>query len=115
MNQINLQIRFNAELCTFAMAKKVKAAGLTCDNLFFAYDADGNRNDHHSFYIPSGDYFPCVNFPYAVGMLQKIDLSQVQCWEISGCYHITYNGHSISNKNIVDAILELWLYTLNGK
>ena len=114
MTSINLAQRSVDELCTFEMSKRIKNAGLTCANTYFAYDNDGKLNDGACMEnIGIDNLYPCVTFSFAVNMLEGLDFGKIECYQTDTCTYINYNGKQFSSTNIVDAVLELWLFTIN--
>ena len=118
MQQIDLQKRFKAEICSFEMAKKIRAAGMTCANTYFSYDEDGQVGDGAWLGEISERYgmAPCVQFPFAVAMLEEviedfdnISISRYDMADWGERFEVAYDGEAFESNNLVDAILSLWL------
>ncbi len=109
---IDLSKRFEAELCTFEVAKKARAAGMTCANTFLSYDENGERGDGAWLEKITGSIqYPCINFPLALMMMEGTDLdfSKVQMVESEGKFVLKYNGEKIESGNIVDTLILAWI------
>lgn len=113
---INIEKRFKDEVCTFAAAKRAKAAGMTCANTFFAYDrrgeiSDGGWLEKLGFFQ---EYYPCINFAFACAMLNECDFDKAQFTVTSlvkngrTLYTISYKKDEFTDANIVDVMVDFW-------
>lgn len=125
MKTLNIADLFKQNLCSFEMAKKVKAAGMTCANTFFVYDDQGEVAD--AGWLESlgfNDFYPCINLAFAISMLDSKetigtlqDVNKIELWEMDSEsyptkkeYFFKYDGGEVlSSENLVDLLLEVWL------
>lgn len=131
--QINLREEFKQNLCSFEVAKKAKAAGMTCANTYFAYDKDGNIGDggwmedeknikmiREQTGKPNWQppvFYPAINLAFAIGMLEHtdIDFGNFECFEIwdekKGLEFVAeYEGKEVfKSKNLTDLFVEVWI------
>lgn len=113
MGQIDIEKRFKASLCTFEMSKKVAAAGMTCANLYFAYDEDEEVSNGAWLEKLGYKVYPCMDFTFAITMLSEVlrhpHNLQLQDSSVDGYYKIIYKNKAYDSKNIVDVVLMCWL------
>lgn len=111
-NEINILQRFRDELCTFEVAKKAAAAGMTCANTFFAYDEHGEVTDGGWLQKVTGlTYYPAINFAMSVAMLENMTfpVSAIKLEQEGDSFFLTCNEITISANNIVDVIILTWI------
>ncbi len=124
--QIDLRKRFKDNICSFDIAKKAAAAGMTCANTFYAYDEHGELTDGAwlaegvegvnknllaslpNFKAPI--LFPAINLPMAIGMLEDTDLEykMMDCY-FDEKYFFRYAGNIYKSNKLVDLLVEVWI------
>ena len=125
--KIDLQARFKAEICSFEVAKKAKLAGMTCANMFYSYDEQGNLGDGawmedeeriiKKFPMMAGKFkapvmYPAIMFPFAVGMLEDTDIDdwkKIEFYEFNKKYFFKYKDELFQSENIVDTLILFWI------
>lgn len=117
MTKIDFQELFDFSVCSFEVAKKAAAAGMTCANTFFAYNEKGEVGDSgwlQKIY-DKAKFYPVINTPLAIFMLEDttIDLGD----ESFGLFNNTetktfvlkYKGDEISDANLVNVLVLAWI------
>ncbi len=110
--KINILDMAKHYLCSFEMAKQASAAGMTCANTYFSYDENGNIGDGGWLEgLGYQNFYPCINFPFAVAMLEDTDLdaSKVQVVKNGSKFIFSYDTETAESSNIVDVIIMMWI------
>ncbi len=110
--KINLNELFVSSLCTFKGAKKAKAAGFTCANTYFAYEANGELcNAGWMEELGKDSLSPAINIAMAIVMLEDTDLNQSEI-ELSNDdvkFTLKYGDDIFESTNLPDLLIELWI------
>lgn len=120
MQTLKLTDLFKENLCSFEMAKRVKEAGATCANTYFAYDDQGEvSNAGWLENLGFNDFYPCINLAFAISVLEEtqIDPDKIELWYLDSEsyptkkeYFFKYDGGEVlSSENLVDLLLEVCL------
>lgn len=120
MKTLNIADLFKENLCSFEMAKKVKEAGATCENTYFAYDDEGEVTSAGWLKeLGFNDLYPCINLAFAISVLEEtqFDPEKIELWYLDSeayptkkVYFFKYDGGEVlSSENLVDLLLEVWL------
>lgn len=110
--QLDLSELFKKSLCSFEIAKKARAEGMTCANTFYAYDPNGDLGDGGWLEKITGtEMYPAINLAFSIGMLDNTDLKsdKIQLSEEDGKYSLHYEDEIYQSENLVDVIVELWI------
>jgi hypothetical protein len=122
--KIDLQKTFQDNLCSFDVAKKLKEAGMTCANTYYAFDDKGQINDGAWMENPEKikerfglkDFnppvmYPAINLAMAIGMIEDtdIDVKRFECYQFNGKYFFKYKDETYQSEKLVDVMLQVWL------
>ncbi len=134
--KINLTEEFKENLCSFSVAKKAKAAGMTSANTFYAYDPKGELIDAGWMEADNNikmireqtnkpDWqpplmFPAINLPFAIGMLEDTTITKqiaegkFECYELwdenKGIeFFFEIGSDKLKSRKLVDLIVEVWI------
>lgn len=115
MTQINLEKLFYSGICSYDMAKRLAANGITTkiNHLWLAYDVNGELITGKWLSKAGFCVYPAIDFQTAIVLLEEV-VDNTSVIEVvlndSGKYQVEFKGAKIITENIVDLILELWLY-----